>query len=126
MNAHAQPGPPHLPWEKLEFLCSEAGKEGWGTRRRQEFPKIPRPTLLSEALPSPSSFPGVSWTPEIRPGLWVPGLCPAGRPGLLGSQFQQSALTPPFPEQDMFLVISHQTLRILQQKPQNEGVTVLI
>lgn len=78
------PCPAHLPWEKLEFLCSETAKEGWGTRRKQEFPKISRPTLVSEALPLPSSFPGVSWTTEIRPGLWVPGIFPAGRPGLLG------------------------------------------
>lgn len=78
----ARPSPPFLEGAAIPLL--RGWGRGMGTKRRQECPKSPRPVLLSEALPSPSSFPGASCTPEIRPGLWVLGLCPAWRPGLLG------------------------------------------
>lgn len=81
----------------------------------------PRPFLLTEPC-TPPSFPRVCWTPEMRPGLWVSGPCPAAWRGLLGLPIEIAQIIP-FPEQDILLVISHQTPSILQQKPQSDSVT---
>lgn len=126
MKAHARPGPPHLPWKELELLCSEAGKEGWALGEDRNALRSPGPSSFQRHChpPLPSQGSAGPQRFSLACGSWASAL--GGGQAFWASQFQQSALITLFPEQDMFLVISHQTPRILQQKPQNASTPVLI
>lgn len=87
-TAHSAVGPLHPYGKRLDFLCSKAMKEGWG-QEKEDRNSLKIPGLPSIQKPFiPPSLQGSAGPPEMRPQLWVPGLCPSGWLGLLGLSIQ--------------------------------------